>query len=305
MTATIEAGAGTYQRTVTARIPVTLRALDPIHHGAGTAGNTALVRMQDSVGPDGERRRTPFVSGNSIRHAIRDALAWITVDTLQVPDNGLPKAIVDLLWSGGALTETGAQTDLRAMAERHTLLPSLPLLGYSLGSDIVRGSLRVSNAHLACRENEWRIPATVMRDPSAGMRAVDWMGEEFGTRHDVTGSSVDRLVAEAMFGDAAPASTQMIYDMQVIQAGSLWAFEVGVDAAVPAEVDALCAALTRVTAGGVWRLGARGAQGFGRCAVVSSDTSELTGDVSAAAARYVDHLSGHADAIRALLQVRA
>lgn len=298
MTTTIEAGAGTYQRTVTARIPVTLRALDPIHHGAGTAGNTALVRMQDSVSPDGERHRTPFVSGNSLRHGIREALAWLIVDTLKVEDHTLPKAVVDLLWSGGALTATGAQTDLHAITARHALLPSLPLLGYSLGSDIIRGSLRLSNAHLACPENAWRLPPQVMCDPAARVRAIEWIGEEFGTRHDISGGPVDRLVDEAMFGTT---STQMIYDMQTIQAGSLWHFEVGVDAAVPGEIDALCAALTRLTAGGTWQLGAKRGQGFGRCAVVTSDTSQLTDDVTAAAARFVDHLTGHADAIRALL----
>lgn len=296
-TTTTAAGANGYRRTITATIPVTLRAIDPIHHGAGTAGNTSLVRMQDSVSPDGERHRTPFVSGNSLRHAIRDALAWLTVDTIQVGDHTLPKGVVDLLWSGGALTATGAQTDLHAMTARHRLLPSLPLLGYSLGSDIVRGSLRVSNAHLACRENAWRLPAHVMVEPSAQTRAIDWLGEEFGTRHDVAGGPVDRLVEDAVFGD----TTQMIYDMQVIQAGSVWAFEVGVDAATSGEVDALAAALHTITARG-WHLGAKRAQGFGRCTVIASDTSDLTDDLPAAAARYTEHLTVHAESIQAFLQ---
>lgn len=290
--------AGTFRRTVTARVPIVLRALDPVHHGAGTAGNTSLIRMQDAVTPDGDRIRTPYVSGASLRHALREALAWLTVDTVRVEDHSLPKATVDLLWSGGALTATGAQTDLHALTARHALLPSLPLLGYSWGSDIVRGSLRVTNAHLACRENQWRLPGEVMQDPAASLRAVDWLGEEFGTRHDVAGGPVDRLVEDAMFG----TTTQMIYDMQVVSAGSLWSFEVGVDAAIPGEVDALAAALVRVTRGGRWHLAAKAGQGFGRCQVVASDTSQLCDDLQAAADRYAEHLTGHAEQIRGLLR---
>ena len=290
----------TFRRTVTASVPIVLRALDPIHHGAGTAGNTSLIRMQDFYNEETQEfTRTPIVSGNSIRHGIREALAWLAVDTLKIEDRSLSKAMVDLLWSGGALTATGAQTDLHALSERHRLLPFLPLMGYSYLSDIVRGSLRVSIAHLACAENRWRLPAAVMRDPAAGRRAVEWIGEEFGTRHDVAGGPVDRLLEEAVFGTP---STQMIYDMQVVVAGSLWTFSVEVDAAVPASVDALAAALTRVSRGGVWYLGAKRSVGFGRCKVVAADTSQLTDDPPAAAARFVDNLTGCIDDARALLQ---
>jgi hypothetical protein len=287
----------TYQRTITARIPITLRATDPVHHGAGTSGNTSLVRMQDSVAPDGDRQRTPYVSGNSVRHSLRDALAWLTVTTTEVPDGGMPKAAADLLWSGGALTRTGAQTDLHELTTRHRLLPSLPLLGYSLGSDLVRGSLRVSNAHLACTENAWRLPRTVMTDRAAGLRAVEWIGEEFGTRHDITGGPVDRLVEDAIFG----TTTQMIYDMQVVQAGSLWHLTIDVDAATPDQIDALAAALDRLAVTG-WRLGAKRAQGFGACQIVTCDTTSLVDDLGTAAARYIQHLTDHASEIRGFLR---
>lgn len=288
-----------YRPTTTATVPITLRAVDPIHQGAGTAGNTSLLRMQDSVDPDGNRNRTPFVSGASLRHTIRDALAWLTVDTIGLPDGGLGKLGVDTLWSGGALTATGAQTDLRAMSARHDLLPSLSLMGYSMGSDIVRGALVVTNAHLACEENRWRLPPKVAAMPAAQLRAAAWRDEEFGTRHDVAGGPTDRLVDAV---DAAVhGTTQMIYDVQVVRAGSVWYCEVGVDTAVPGEVDALAAALTQITKQGQWPLGAKRGQGFARCQVIAADTSALTPDLDAAAARHVDHLTGHADAIRALL----
>lgn len=285
-------------RAVTGTAEITLRAVDPIHHGAGTSGNTALARMQDSITPDGQRARTPYVSGASIRHTIRDALAWLTVEHAGIEDRSLPKAAIDLLWSGGALTATGAQTDLAAMTERHRLLPSLPLMGYSLGSDLVRGSLRGSNAHLACPENTWRIPATAAALPAAGIRAVEWVGDEFGTRHDTTGGPTDRLIEDA----AWPATNQMIFEAQVIRPGSIWCFTIGVDAATPGEVDALAAALQHASRGGMWHLGAKAGQGWGRCLITAADFSAITGDLPAAAERHIQHLTANAPAIRDLLR---
>jgi hypothetical protein len=290
--------------TVTATIPITLTALEPVHHGAGTSGNTARIRKQDACTPDGARIHVPFVSGASVRHGIRDALAWLVAEHCAIPDQSIPKGAVDLLWSGGALTASGAQTDLQARRDRHALLPVLELLGYSWGNDLVRGAMLASNVHLACEENRWRMPAHVNAMPVAALRASDLLGEEFGTRHDVDGGPVDRLVEQVMFGDAAPTTTQMIFDMEVVQAGSTWYLELAVDNAIPGVVDALAAALRRVTAGGVWHLGAKRAQGYGRCAVVASDMSRLTADLSAAADRHVDHLRGHAAAIREILGVK-
>ncbi len=70
----------------------------PLHHGAGTAGNTSLLRAQDIITPDGRHASVPYVSGNSLRHQLRDALAWHAVRTVGVADGSLSKAAVDLLW---------------------------------------------------------------------------------------------------------------------------------------------------------------------------------------------------------------
>lgn len=258
-----------------------------------------MMRMQDARTPDGETIRVPFVSGASVRHSVRDALAWILVDALDLPDGSLSKATVDLLWSGGALTATGAQTDLSGMRTRHELLPQLPLLGYSFGNEIVTSKLRVTNVHMACEENRWRLPASVRRMPAASVRAVEWLGEEFGTRHDTAGGPTDRLIAETMFGDA-PATTQMIFDTQIVRPGSVWFFALDLECAVPGEVDALAAALHRLTSAGTWHLGAKRAQGFARCAVTAMDTTGV-GDLAEGYARHVDHIRGHRDAILSAL----
>jgi len=275
-------------------IPWTLTAVAPIHHGSGTAGNTALLRTQEIVLPDGTQTAVPFVSGNSIRHAIRDALAWRLVRTLGVAEGGLTKGAVDLLWSGGALTKTGSQVELDQARRWTELVPALGLLGYSAQSDIVTGALRADNLNLICVENRWRLPAYLAEHPHAGLPAGRFRGEVFGTRHDVAGTGVDILVASGM---VQPTSTQMIYEHQVLLPGAaLWG-GLYLDAATPTAQDALHAALTDITAAGTVQVGAKRSAGFGTCLA----TFPAGGIDPAAAARHTAHLQAHGDAILAAI----
>src|SRR5690606_41447065 len=57
-------------------IPLTLTVLSPISHGAGTSGNTQLLRTRAVVGPDGSRASVPYVSGNSRSEERRVVRAW-------------------------------------------------------------------------------------------------------------------------------------------------------------------------------------------------------------------------------------
>lgn len=274
-------------------IPWTLTATAPIHHGAGTAGNTALLRTQEILLPDGTQTAVPFISGNSVRHAIRGALAWRLARTLGLPAGSLTKAQTDLLWSGGALTKTGSQVELD-QARRLEQIPALGLLGYSAQSDIVTGALRADNLNLVCAENAWRLPEHLASHPHATVPAGRMRGEEFGTRHDTTGSAVDLLVETGMID---PPTTQMIYEHQVLIPGSVLWGSLWLEAATPLQVDALHTALAELTATGAVHVGARRAAGWGAC------LAALHGAAidPAAAARHDAHLLAHRDAILAAL----
>lgn len=279
------------------QIPLTLTAVAPVHHGAGTAGNTALLRTQEVVLPDGTQTAVPFISGNSVRHAIRDVLAWRLVRTLDIPAGSLPKGVVDLLWSGGALTKTGSQVELE-QARRLGLVPALSLLGYSAQSDIVTGSLRADNLGLVCAENAWRLPEHLRGHPHATLPAGRFRGEEFGTRHDITGTGVDVLVESSGMFDA-PQTTQMIYEHQVLIPGAVLWGRLCLDAATPLAADALAVALLDLAPDGLMCVGAKRASGFGACRL------ELVGPLPAhadeAVERHDEHLRGHRDDILAAL----
>ena len=70
--------------TTSTRIAYTATLLSPLHHGAGTSGNTARLRTQEVVQPDGSIAHIPFLSAASIRHALRERLAWHLADTIGI-----------------------------------------------------------------------------------------------------------------------------------------------------------------------------------------------------------------------------
>lgn len=272
---------------LTPTFPLTVTLTAPLHHGAGSAGNTSLLRTQEIVLPDGSTARVPFVSANSVRHGLRDALAWHAVRTLQIADGSLAKAVVDLLWSGGAVTTTGAQTNLEMARRINAIFPALGLLGYAAQSDIISGTLRVSDFVLVCQENAWRLPAG-LQEPK---KAAAFRTEEFGTRHDVGRSAVQRFVSAV----ADATGTQMIYDVQAITAGARLYGEVSLTpAATAGHRLALGAALALWAPDGKAFFGAKSATGYGAAMVDGLPADDSLG-------QWTEHVESHGAEIVALL----
>lgn len=286
-------------------IPLTLTALSPISHGAGTSGNTQLLRTREVVGPDGSRASVPYVSGNSLRHTLRAAFAWHLVRTLDVEDGSLAKRTVDLLWSGGALTTTGNQADLDMIRRVHQLVPGLGLFGYSAKSDIIAGTLWVDDVELVCAENAHRLPPRLADHPHASMPNGAFRTETFGTRHDVAGTPVDRFIQLAELGGALE-SVQMISDMQVIKPGAT--LYTGLHLFVPTfgHIAAFAAAWNeaapRVDGRDVINLGGKRSVGYGQCEVTIVEAWDLPFQTSELVAAYETHLRDHRAEILALLE---
>ena len=242
--------------TSQASINITVDLTSPFHHGAGTAGNTSLLRTQDVVQPDGTVARVPFLSAASIRHALRDALAWHTAHTLSIEPGTLSKGTVDLLWTGGAVSSTGSRTDLDMMRRVEAHYPALAMLGYAAKSDIITGTLRASDLILVCQENDWRLPEHLR----GARRAAAYRTEEFGTRHDQATSPAGRYLQVVDEVDTA----QMIWDTQTLAAGSTLHGTISLTpAATEMHRTALSAALELWASDGHVAIGAKTAQGYG------------------------------------------
>ena len=300
MTATIDFDALTAAPDV--HLPVTLTALSPISHGAGTSGNTQLLRTRDIITPDGKRASVPYVSGNSVRHTLRAALAWHLVRTLDLPDRSLPKVAVDLLWSGGALSTTGSQADLDLNRRVHQTLPGLGLLGYSAKSDITAGTLWADDVELVCADNVARLPARLQDHPHVELPNGALRTETFGTRHDVVGTPVDRFIALAEGLDTTVDTVQMIFDQQVIKAGAVLSTGLHLATPTPGHVAALATALDEaaplVDGRRIINLGGKRSTGHGQCALTDQLPLDITGHRDA----YENHLRTHRDDILALLE---
>lgn len=283
------------------KIPLALTALSPISHGAGSKGNTQLLRTHDVLDPDHNVTAAPYVSGSSIRHSLRAELGWHLVRALELPGQSLPKPVVDLLWSGGAISTTGSQADLSQIRRVHQLIPGLGLLGYSAKSDIVAGTLWVRHAELVCWENSTRLPGRLADHPLASRGSGGLRTEDFSTRRDVVGTPVDRFIAAAE-GELWD-STQMIWDTQYIGIGSVLYTTVELSTPTLGHTAALATALDLAApledGMRVLHLGGKRASGHGACAVDSPELDSC--DLASWRARYDDHLAAHREEILALL----
>jgi len=323
----------------TGRIDIIGTALEPLHHGKGTSGNTQLLRTQAIVTPQGKHAHVPFISGNSVKHMIRAAGAAHALDTMGVPDGSLDKRVVDLLFSGGHLSKTGAAVDLRRAREIGRLFPALSLCGYSAGNVMVQSKLSVGHLHLVCEENAWRVPAQAQAaaKPMLAMRAGQFREEEFGTRHEasrdprvarmLTTGDTEAAEQRAIAGlgkkgvaEKADDSSQMIYEFQTIAPGARFWGRIEFRDCTQAELTALRAALAYACRGAedggyLFTVGAKASVGFGlmRWDVTGAlriDTPQweptdgagiVPADVDPDLAAYAAHLRGHREEILTVL----
>lgn len=267
-------------------------ALDPIHHGGGTSGNTQVVRTQEVILADGTVGRVPYISGNSIKHMIRDGAARYALDAMAVEDGSLSKAVVDLLFSGGQLTKSGGAVRIDKARRLAEVFPALSLCGYSAGNMMTQSKVRVDHMHLVCAENRWRVPPQLVEHPLLERPGGAFRGDAFGTRHDAIGlpaarrvlaledaAGADNGAVKRSRGDRAKLdTTQMIYEMEVVLPGSHWFGALHFVDLTEGELMALRTGLSypcegrHADGGYVYRLGGKGAVGYGRVSMAFAGT---------------------------------
>lgn len=262
------------------RYSVTLEALEPISHGDTLSGvdnptNTRLF-MRSAVYVGGKLFRAPDLSENAFRTAaIRVPLALHLLGALEIERGQLPQAVVNLLFSGGAMG-AGAKAptgEFELGFKIRSLYPSLELLGGAVDAFILpRGRLKVAIWPVA-REWAWVLDelAPHLSDRAREVSIFDLLGEEVRTRGT---------------GDEAHGN-QMLYQYEVLAAGSLFFVELTLDPATsPAAEGALSVAL------GHWDgyFGGQGRQGRGRMRIVDPNLPSPE--------PYLEHVEAHREAMR-------
>jgi hypothetical protein len=141
-----------------------LEAATPIAHHSETFGNHAVLMRRKVRQPGGELVPVPYVTGDCIRHGIREASMIALLDAAGLLHGAeLTEAALRLLFAGGQ--QMGAQTAIKLDEYRRLvdLLPPLGLLGGCAQNRIIPGRLEVGDALLVCAETWHLLPDWVRR----------------------------------------------------------------------------------------------------------------------------------------------
>ena len=141
----------------TLRYGFVLQAAQAICHSAETIGNESLLMREDVRQKGGGFAAVPIISGDAMRHGLREAAAYTFLDAAGLLDEpALSEAALRLLFAGGMVTGRGDASviSLDAYREMVDLVPSLKLLGGCTNSRVIPGQLAVDAAVLVCTETE-------------------------------------------------------------------------------------------------------------------------------------------------------
>lgn len=147
----------------TTRIEFILRAEQPIAHHEESFGNSAVCMRRKIRQDDGTFQRVPIITGDTMRHGMREASTLAMLDAAGMLDEPrLSTPALRLLFSGGMVTgASGGSVKLGDYREMIDLVPPLALLGGCAQNRVIPGRLYVDDATLICAETLHMMPTWV------------------------------------------------------------------------------------------------------------------------------------------------
>lgn len=158
------------------RYELLLRAEEPIAHHSESFGNSAVFMRQKTRMPDGTFVHVPHVTGDTMRHGLREAVAYALLDAAGLLDSpSLSEAALRLLFAGGMITGNGDGSTIKLDEYRKMidLLPSLALLGGCAGNRTIPGKLTCGSLVLVCEETLHLLPEWVHQYAATEKIAID------------------------------------------------------------------------------------------------------------------------------------
>lgn len=153
-----------------------LRADQPIAHASETFGNTSIAMRRKVRLPSGEWSHVPIVTGDTMRHGLRESAAYAVLDAAGMLDApGLTEAALRLLFAGGMISGKGdaGTVKLDGYREMVDLMPPLGLLGGCAQNRSIPGRLWVDDALLLCEETRHLWPKWVSEWMATSEQAID------------------------------------------------------------------------------------------------------------------------------------
>lgn len=140
---------------------ILVEAVTPIAHHRESLGNHSLIERRKVRRPDGSWAQVPAVSGDALRHGLRQAAAYAFLDAIGLLGaESLTESALRLLFAGGMVTGRGDSGNVK-LDDYHALcdvFPPLALLGGCVSSRIVPGRLVSEDALLVCEESAHLVP---------------------------------------------------------------------------------------------------------------------------------------------------
>ncbi len=146
-----------------------LEAVSPVAHHSETLGNSSIMMTRRQRLPDGEFVNLPIISGDTMRHGLREAGMMTYIETANVKN--LTTSALRLLFAGGQISgSAGGSVSISGYREMVDLCPPLALLGGCVNNRMVPGRMIVDEAILVCEETSSIMPPWVCEwiDASGG-----------------------------------------------------------------------------------------------------------------------------------------
>lgn len=309
-----------------------LQAATPVAHHGETIGNHSLLMRRKVRQPDGRFSDVPHITGDTMRHGLREAAAYATLDAAgMLDDPRLSAGALNLLFAGGSIVgASGPSISLTGYREMCDVFPPLAILGGCAGNRVIPGRVDVGHADLICQESEHLIPSwavesagrissqrahvevcqRVRMDPSMRPDKRRLLTDE--ARAYAEGRMLDHETASGA-GDArgieASKSSMLPRTYETIAAGSLFYWEATVTTYSALDEDTWHTMLGAFLAG--CRVGGKRATGNGVLRPVEGATRGFEWRRPVDAAEFVSfefagsvfrsHVAGRADRLRSFL----
>lgn len=181
-----------------------IEAQTPIAHHAEVFGNTAVAMDRKIRQRDGSFLRVPVLTGDTMRHGMREAAAYALLDAAGLLDVGsLGEAALRLLFAGGMVTGRGdgSSISLEQYRRMSDLIPSIALFGGCCDNRVIPGRLQVDDAQLACKETAHLLPEWVR----------GWLASD-GARLDSARAHIEEVQRVRMDPTLDPGKRKLLTD---------------------------------------------------------------------------------------------
>lgn len=245
------------------------------HNGGEINGNIAAFRRMKVIQDDGRTVEVPVVSGNSVRGGLRDIGAKKMLDLLG--EDNKPHAVgidlFQLLFSGGNLTDKKIDGDIDYFKKMRHNMPHIGLFGGAWGNSILAGKMKINPLIPIAKETSHILPKAYQGFDLPSCYA--YLQMEMYTRKENSGDAQFEKYLESEENQDI-STTQMIYHVETLSAGTPLYWKVILEDVTPVEYDFFLSVLES------WKnicvVGGKSSVGFGQLEIAELNWREITKD---------------------------